>query len=126
MPRLSEERFMELVAEALDSIPAEFRRRMKNIAVLVEDRPAEPPRRLPRPRGMQSQRQLILGHFIGVPATQKSVFDVAAMPDRVILYQRNIEAVCRDEAEVREQIRLTVIHEVGHYFGLSEDELRHV
>jgi predicted Zn-dependent protease with MMP-like domain len=126
MPRLSEQRFMEIVAEALDSIPAEFRKRMKNIAVLVEDRPADEPRRLPRPRGMESPRTLILGHFIGVPATQKSVFDVAAMPDRVILYQRNIEAVCRDEAEVREQIRLTVIHEVGHYFGLSEDELRHV
>ncbi len=117
---------MELVAEALDSIPAEFRNRMKNIVVQVEDRPAEPPRRLPRPRGMESQRVLILGQFIGVPATKKSVFDVAAMPDRVVLYQRNIEAVCRDEVEVREQIRLTVIHEIGHYFGLSEDELRHV
>jgi len=117
---------MELVAEALDSIPAEFRKRMKNVAVVVEDRPPEPPRRLPRPRGMRSEAPLILGHFIGTPATQKSVFDLPAMPDRVVLYQRNIEAVCRTEAEIRNEIRLTVIHEVGHYFGLSEDELRHV
>jgi predicted Zn-dependent protease with MMP-like domain len=48
------------------------------------------------------------------------------MPDRVVLYQRNIEAVCRTEEEIEHQIRMTVIHEVGHYFGLSEDELRHV
>ena len=126
MARLSEQRFMELVAEALDSIPAEFRRRMKNIAVLVEDRPPEPERRLPRPRNMESRRTLILGQFIGVPATQRSVFNLPGMPERVVLYQRNIEAVCRDEAEIREQVRLTVIHEIGHYFGLSEDELRHV
>ena len=95
MPRLSEQRFMELVAEALDSIPAEFRKRMKNVAVLVEDRPAEAERRLPRPGGMES-RTLILGQFIGVPATQKSVFNVPEMPDRVVLYQRNIEAVCHE------------------------------
>jgi predicted Zn-dependent protease with MMP-like domain len=116
MPRLTEQRFMEIVADALDSLPQEFRRRMKNVAVLVEDYPPEPP----------SPGQLILGHFIGVPATKKSVFDGPMMPDRVVLYQRNIEAVCGTEEEIEHQIRMTVIHEVGHYFGLSEDELRHV
>jgi predicted Zn-dependent protease with MMP-like domain len=126
MPRLTEQRFTEIVADALDSLPQEFRRRMKNVAVLVEDYPPEPERRLPRPRGIASPRQLILGHFIGVPATKKSVFDGPMMPDRVVLYQRNIEAVCRTEEEIEHQIRMTVIHEVGHYFGLSEDELRHV
>ncbi|HWR36241.1 MAG TPA: metallopeptidase family protein [Clostridia bacterium] len=126
MPRLSEQRFMELVADALDSLPHEFRKRMKNVAVLVENLPPESPRRLPRPRGMVSHGPLMLGQFIGTPATKKSVFDLSAGPDRVILYQRNIEAVCGSEAEIQQQIRLTVIHEVGHYFGLSEDELRHV
>jgi predicted Zn-dependent protease with MMP-like domain len=116
MPRLTEQRFTEIVADALDSLPQEFRRRMKNVAVLVEDYPPEP----------ASPGQLILGHFIGVPATKKSVFDGPMMPDRVVLYQRNIEAVCRTEEEIEHQIRMTVIHEVGHYFGLSEDELRHV
>ncbi len=115
-----------MVAEALDSIPKEFRKRMKNVAVMVRDRPEEPPRRLPRPRGMEARQVLVLGHFIGVPATKKSVFDGPTMPDRVVLYQRNIEAVCQNEDEVREQVRLTVIHEVGHYFGLSEEELRDV
>lgn len=90
--------------------------RMKNVAVLVEDHPAEKPK----------PGTLILGHFIGTPATQKSVFNLPAMPDRVVLYQKNIETVCHSEAELQQQIRLTVIHEVGHFFGLSEDELRHV
>lgn len=126
MPRLTEQRFTELVADALDSLPFEFRKRMKNVAVLVEDYPPDPPRRLPRPKGMPPRTQLILGHFIGTPATKRSVFDLPTMPDRVVLYQRNIEAVCRTEEEIQQQIRLTVIHEVGHYFGLSEDELRHV
>ena len=117
-------RFKHLVAEALDSLPEEFRQRMENVAVLVEDVPREQ-RRLPRPRS-PAPRRLILGHYIGTPRTQRSVFALPAGPDRIILYQRNIEAVCRDEAEIREQVRLTVIHEVGHYFGMSEGQLRDV
>ena len=68
---------------------------------------------------------LLLGLFYGIPRTEKSVFS-SSPPDRIFLYQRNIEAVCRNEAEVRRQIRATLLHEVGHYFGLSEDELRGV
>ena len=123
------ERFKELVAEALDSLPGEFRRQMENVAVLVEDVPREQRerrrRKLPRPRSSQP-RTLVLGHYIGTPMTERSVFAVPAGPDRIILYQQNIEAVCRDEREIREQVRLTVIHEVGHYFGMSEEQLRDV
>jgi predicted Zn-dependent protease with MMP-like domain len=63
---------------------------------------------------------------VGTPKTQKSVFDLPTGPDYVVLYQKNIEAVCRNETEMREQIRRTVIHELGHYFGLNEDELKDV
>ena len=72
------------------------------------------------------RRELLLGLFHGVPTTRKSVFDLPTGPDYVILYQKNIEAVCSSEAELREQIRLTVIHELGHYFGMDESQLRHV
>ncbi|MFB3813480.1 MAG: metallopeptidase family protein [Terriglobales bacterium] len=98
------------------------------MAVLVEDRPEEQhtPGRM-RPRAMPPRpRDLVLGLFVGTPTTQKSVFAVPTGPDYIVLYQANIEAVCRTEAEIREQIRRTVIHEFGHYFGLSEDELRGV
>ena len=123
------ERFLKLVAEALDSLPEEFRRQIKNVAVLVEDVPREQRerrrRKLPRPRS-SPPRTLILGHYIGTPMTERSVFALPAGPDRILLYQKNIEAVCRDEDEIREQVRLTVIHEVGHYFGMSEEQLRDV
>jgi predicted Zn-dependent protease with MMP-like domain len=61
-----------------------------------------------------------------VPATKKSIFDLPTGPDHIGLYQKNIEAVCSSEAEVREQIRLTVIHELGHYFGMDENQLKDV
>jgi predicted Zn-dependent protease with MMP-like domain len=67
-----------------------------------------------------------LGIFHGVPTTRKSVFDLPRGPDHIVLYQKNIEAVCSTEAEAREQIRRTVIHELGHYFGMDENQLKDV
>jgi predicted Zn-dependent protease with MMP-like domain len=72
------------------------------------------------------RERLLLGLFHGVPTTKKSVFDLPTGPDHVVLYQKNIEAVCSGEAEVREQIRRTVIHELGYYFGMDENQLRDV
>ena len=71
-------------------------------------------------------RKLLLGLFHGVPTTKKSIFHLPTGPDHIVLYQKNIEAVCSSEAEVREQIRLTVIHELGHYFGMDENQLRDI
>lgn len=114
-------RFRQLVADALDSLPDEFLRRMDNIAVMVEDLPLEQPS-LPS----SGPRKLLLGIFVGVPATQRSVFSLPDGPARIVLYQKNIESVCRTDDDIRHQVRLTVIHEVGHYFGMSEEQLRHV
>jgi len=103
------------VAQALRGLPKAFREKLTNVAIIVEDLPPE-----------QSERRgLLLGLFHGIPRTEKSVF-FSSPPDRIFLYQRNIEAICSNEAEVRRQIRATLLHEVGHYFGLSEDELRGV
>lgn len=113
--------FVKLVEEALDSLPKEFRSRVRNVAVLVEDSPPHQP----SPQSGQ-QRQLLLGLFHGVPTTKKSIFDLPAGPDYIVLYQKNIEAVCSSDVEVREQIRLTVVHELGHYFGMDENQLKDV
>jgi predicted Zn-dependent protease with MMP-like domain len=118
---MKREHFVEVVEEALDSLPQEFRSRIRNVAVLVEDKP--PRQRSPRPG---QQRRLLLGVFHGVPTTRKSIFDLSTGPDHIVLYQKNIEAVCFSEAEVRKQIRLTVIHELGHYFGMDEEQLKDV
>jgi predicted Zn-dependent protease with MMP-like domain len=118
---MKREHFVKVVEEALDSLPQEFRRRIQNVAVLVEDVPPNQP----SPQAGQ-QRRLLLGVFHGVPTTKKSIFNLPSGPDHIVLYQKNIEAVCSSEAEVRKQIRLTVIHELGHYFGLDENQLKDV
>ena len=119
-------RFNKLVEEALDALPAKFHALLDNVAVVVEDSPP------PDEHGAVEEE--LMGLFDGVPTTQKSVWD-AAPPDRVILYQRNIEAYAAEIAAeenrpvediVREEVRLTVLHELGHYFGLDEDALEDV
>jgi predicted Zn-dependent protease with MMP-like domain len=107
-------RFDELVGQVLDSLPEPFRARLANLAIMVEDSPPAEP-----------NGGLLLGLFSGVPCTQKSVF-AATPPDHIYLYQKNIEAVCSTEAQVVRQIRDTLLHEIGHYFGLNEEELRNL
>jgi predicted Zn-dependent protease with MMP-like domain len=110
--------FDKAVGEALDSIPQAFRRRIENVAVLVED---QPPESIPSPSSGHPRR-ILLGLFHGVPLTKKSVFQgPIGSPDYVVLYKNNIESICSTEAEVKEQIRRTVIHEMGHYFGMTEE-----
>jgi predicted Zn-dependent protease with MMP-like domain len=113
--------FVNAAEEALDSLPGEFRSRIQNVAILVED--FSPNQSTPRPG---HRKRLLLGIFHGVPATKKSVFDLSVGPAHIVLYQKNIEAVCSNEAEVRHQIRQTLIHELGHYFGMTEEQLKDV
>jgi predicted Zn-dependent protease with MMP-like domain len=118
---MKREDFVSVVEEALDSLPKEFRSRIRNVAILVEDSPPNQPSAQPG-----QPKRLLLGIFHGVPATKKSVFDLSMGPDHIVLYQKNIEAICASEAEVRHQIRQTLIHELGHYFGMTEEQLRDV
>jgi predicted Zn-dependent protease with MMP-like domain len=112
---MEQNKFEELVVQAVDDLPEAFREKLTNVAIIVEDLPPAEPKR----------GGLLLGLFHGIPRTEKSVFS-SSPPDRIFLYQRNIEAICHNDVEVRRQIRATLLHEVGHYFGLSEDELREV
>lgn len=110
---MDRKRFERLAEEALDGLPEKFRAKLTNVAIIVEDAPPEEP----------GPGTLLLGLFHGVPRTEKSIF-YAAPPDRIFLYQKNIEAVSASDEEIRRQVRATLLHELGHYFGLSEDELR--
>jgi len=124
---MKREHFIRLVEEVLDSIPTEFRQRIHNLAVLVEDRPRPPKRPLRHAAHIgRTKPRLLLGVFEGVPTTQRSVFDFSSGPNRIILYQKNIEAICRNEAEIRREVRQTVLHELGHYFGMDEAKLKEV
>jgi predicted Zn-dependent protease with MMP-like domain len=119
---LSRKEFEETVVSALKELPPFFRKKMKNIDVVVED---EAPRDLLSEMGLQSPLDL-LGLYQGIPLDQRGFFYGNVLPDKITLYQMPIESMCRTEEEVKERIRETVIHEVGHYFGLSEERLREI
>jgi len=114
-------RFDQLVEEALAELPARYRSLLDNLAIIVQDYPDRQRSRREPP----SPDNLLLGEFCGIPRTEKSVFDPGP-PDQIFLYRKNIEAICADDSEIRRQIHLTVLHELGHYFGLEEDELEHL
>ncbi len=103
-------RFEELVADALDGIPAELAEQMDNVVVLVEDLGDSPD---------------LLGLYEGVPLTERTPMGYGGMvmPDRITIYRLPILHRCRTEADVIAQVRITVIHEVGHHFGLDDDRL---
>lgn len=102
------ERFEDLVASALDSLPEKLGAMMRNVAVTVEHNPG--------PRGL-------LGLYQGVPLTSRTSNYAGVLPDRITIYRQAICAICSTEAEVAEQVRKTVVHEVGHHFGISDERL---
>jgi predicted Zn-dependent protease with MMP-like domain len=115
-------RFERLVAEAVELIPPHFRREIRNLALVVEDEPSaelleemeiEPP-------------DTLYGLYQGVPLPERGWAHGNALPDQITIFQRPIEEDCEDEDEIRVAIGETLIHEVGHYFGLSEEEIEEI
>jgi predicted Zn-dependent protease with MMP-like domain len=118
--RIPRETFEQLVAQALDKVPEEFAERLNNVEVVVEDWAAEEDLAKTRaPRGA-----LILGIYRGLPLTRQSVFHSFEMPARIVIFQEAIERVCRTPAEIVEQVKKTVLHEIAHHFGISDRRLR--
>ncbi|MFY9653753.1 MAG: metallopeptidase family protein [Trebonia sp.] len=101
-------RFEEMVATALDSLPAELGRLMSNVAVTVEHDPGPPG---------------LLGLYEGIPLTSRTTQYAGVLPDRITIYRQAICAICRTEDEAAAEVRRTVIHEVGHHFGIDDDRL---
>jgi predicted Zn-dependent protease with MMP-like domain len=115
-------RFEQLVAEAIRTIPSRFRDELKNIAVIVEE---EPPDDLLDEMNIDPPDTLF-GLYQGTPLTERSWDYGNALPDRIVLYQRPIEDASDTEDDVVVTVGETLIHEVGHYFGLSEEELEEI
>lgn len=116
---MTEKRFRRLAADALDSLPEQFRQAMRNIAIVVEDWPEE---HILRKMGLESRYDL-LGLYQGTPLPERGNGETGMVPDVITLYRRPIEWRCRNDAEIRRQMAKTLLHEVGHYFGLDEDRL---
>ena len=119
MIRINRRAFKDLVAEALTGLPDEFAAAVKNVAVVVEEEPtAEKLESL----GLDPQLDDLFGLYQGVPLPERGA-DAPALPDRIAIYRLPILWVCETRAEAVAEVRTTVIHELGHYFGLNEDEL---
>ncbi|HEX7662273.1 MAG TPA: metallopeptidase family protein [Pseudonocardiaceae bacterium] len=106
---MSMDRFEELVADALDTIPPRFVEAMSNVVVLVEDIHPDNPH--------------LLGLYHGVALTERTSYYSGVLPDRITIYRLPILRICRTDADVVAQVRVTVLHEIGHHFGLDDDRL---
>jgi len=119
MIRITEQEFEELVLEAVTSLPAGLKERLDDVVVDIE---AMPDRATARSLGLRSRRRL-LGLFHGVPLTEQSVTDLARLPSRITIYRDNIRRTCRTRRQIVQQVRKTVLHEIGHHFGMDEGDL---
>lgn len=107
--RMSPERFEELVGDALDLIPPELAEAIDNVVVLVEARNDEEPS--------------LLGLYHGIALTERDSYYAGSLPDTVTIYREAILDICDTDDEVVEEVAITVIHEIAHYFGIDDDRL---
>ena len=120
--KVTEEEFEELVTEAISTLPEKFREKMENIVVVIESLPS---RELLMEMKIKSPYGL-LGLYRGVPYTRRGIWYRNVMPDKIIIFKKPIEIRCRNKEDIKESVRKVVIHEIGHYFGLGEADLRKI
>ena len=114
MVQISRDDFEDAVDDALDSLPDEIAGAIarSNVAILVEEEPD------PQPDGTE-----LLGLYVGIPLDQRSVFDGFAQPDQILIFRGPLQRMCATREELVEQIAVTVLHELGHLFGISDQRL---
>ena len=107
---VSAQEFEEVVGEALDGVPQELTRLMDNVAVFVED---EPPADEPD----------LLGWYHGTPLTERGWSYAGVLPDRIVVYRRPLLRMCSSRDELVDEVRITVVHEIAHHFGIDDERL---
>lgn len=107
---MSNEEFEDVVRKTIASLPDEFLTQLDNVEIIIED---EPPPNLP-----------LLGLYRGVPKTKRMSY--SALPDKISIYKKPLLGISNSDTEARENIRITVLHEIGHHFGLTDEELRRI
>lgn len=118
---MTREQFEHIAQTAFDALPHDFTERVENVAIVVEDYPSDEVL-----EQVHGDRHSLLGLYQGIPLTKRGQWYgmTATMPDKISLYQKNIEAVCKDEAEMELRITEVLFHELGHYFGMDEAQVR--
>lgn len=108
------EEFQNVVYEAMENLPEEFSNQLENIEIIIED----------NPQAGINKKTLLLGLYQGVPLEKRGHYYAGVLPDRITLFQKNIERISADHEEMVTQIQKTLLHELGHYFGITERRLR--
>ena len=118
---MTRDKFEKIAEEVFNSLPDIFEKKIDNVHIVVEDYPDEEETKKTR-----SSRTTLLGLYQGVPLTYRGTWYGASptTPDKISLYKNNIESVCRNDEEVYERIREVLFHEIGHYFGMNELQIR--
>ena len=116
---MNKKKFEELVENAYRKIPDEFKQKIENVGITVEDYPSREDLEKLEIRG----KGLLLGLYRGTPLHQRSIWQGIRTPDEIVLFQKDIEKVCRNDKEIEERVDEVLKHEIAHYFGLSDDKI---
>jgi predicted Zn-dependent protease with MMP-like domain len=119
---MDRERFERLVTKAVEDLPEEFIARLDNVDIVVQDSPTMTQLRSSRIGHGYS----LLGLYEGVPQTQRGRHYGLVPPDKITIFQKPIEARCRDDSEITAEIQSVVRHEIAHHFGISDARLRQI
>jgi predicted Zn-dependent protease with MMP-like domain len=111
--------FEKLIQEAVRELPEEFRKRLENVAIILEDYPSE---ELKKQLDL-SPHDTLFGLYEGVPLTERGYFGQPLYPDRILIFQQAIEDQCDSLEEIKEEVKTTLVHEIAHFFGMSDDYL---
>ncbi len=117
---MERKKFERLVLRALEELPERFRKKLENIEIVVENRP----RTTTLSECEISPSTTLLGLYQGVPLKKRGPWYGNILPDKITIYQKPIESLCRSRRKIEERVREVVRHEIGHYFGLKEEELQ--
>lgn len=109
---MDQESFRLLVLRSIKKLPKIFRKKMENVEIVIEDEPVP--------------QKTLLGLYQGIPLKQRGSWYGNVLPDKITLFQRNIEFQCRNDTEIEDLVNDVLIHEIGHYFGFDEEELRDI
>lgn len=127
--RISNEEFEALVEKALDSLPESFSSLLDNVFVTIEEEPTEedldllPQSEASEPPSGRAEDSEVFGIYHGIPLTERDSFYGSALPDRIVLFRGPLLRACRSRREAIDEITKTVLHELGHHFGMDEDRM---
>ena len=116
---MNKKKFEDLVEQAYERIPKQYRDKIENVVITVQDYPSEDDIEKLRIR----DEGLLLGLYRGTPLPQRSIWQGVRTPDEIVLFQKDIERVCRNDKEIEDKVDEVLKHEIAHYFGLSDDEI---